>query len=98
MSRSLGLFALAFLVTSSVMGDDALPKEKAAADKTAEKTPAQKLKEDPNDEDAIIALFNAALQAADELADTKPAEAAKSLESFKEELEALKPDKLDAMI
>jgi thiol-disulfide isomerase/thioredoxin len=95
MSRLLILTLFACLVSLSVLADDAPKKEKAPA---AEKTPQHKLKEDPNDEDAIIALFDAALEAADEVADAKPAEAAKRLERFKEELGALKPDKLDAMI
>lgn len=91
MSRLFPL-ALVCLLISPALADDAPKKEKPgkAAEGAAEKTPSQKLKEDPNDKDAIIALVGSALR---ELDESKPDEAIKKLTSLKEELEALKPDK-----
>jgi uncharacterized alpha-E superfamily protein len=87
------LAVICFLV-SPALADDAPKKEKTG--KATEKTPLQKLKEDPNDKASIIALVNAGLAAAGELVDAKPDEAAKKLNSLKDELEALKADKEDA--
>src|SRR5436190_16198956 len=97
MSRLFPLALVCFLI-SPALADDAPKKEKPvkAAENTAEKTPSQKLKEDPNDKGAIIALVNAALQASGELAESKPAEAEQKLNALKDELEALKPDKDEA--
>ena len=94
MSRFLFPLALACFVISPVLGDDAPKKEKSdpTADKGAEKTPSQKVKEDPNDTQSLIALVNAGLQSAMELAETKPDEAIKKLNDLKAELEALTPD------
>ena len=98
MSRLLFPLALIGLLISPVFADDAPKKEKPRkpAEKSAEQTPSQKLKEDPNDEESMIALFNAAVQASDELAETKPDDALAKLSSVKDELEGLKPDKDDA--
>lgn len=97
MSRLFPL-ALVCLLISPALADDAPKKEKPgkAAETTAEKTPSQKLKEDPNDKESIIALVNAVFEAAGELAESKPGEAEQKLNALKEELEALKPDKEDA--
>lgn len=93
------LFPLTFVcfLIAPALADDAPKKEKSAkaTGKTAEKTPSQKLKEDPNDEDSLISLITAALEASDELAESKPDEAIKKLNALKEELAALKPDKDD---
>ena len=97
MSRYLFPLALVAFLISPAFAEDAPKKEKPgeAADKTAEKTPSQKLKEDPNDRDAIIGLVNAGLQSAMELAESKPAEAETKLNALKADLEALKPDKAE---
>jgi len=64
------LFPLAFVcfLIAPALADDAPKKEKSAkaTGKTAEKTPSQKLKEDPNDEDSLISLITAALEASDD--------------------------------
>jgi thiol-disulfide isomerase/thioredoxin len=94
MSRFLFPLALACLLISPALGDDAPKKEKPgeAAEKAAEKTPSQKVKADPNDTQSLIALVNAGLQSAMELAETKPDEAIKKLNDLKAELEALTPE------
>lgn len=94
MVRYLFLLSLAFFLISPVLADDAPKKEKPgeAADKTAEKSPSEKLKEDPNDTQSIINLVNAGLRSAMELAESKPDDAAKLLTGLKTELEALTPD------
>ncbi|MBC7856272.1 MAG: hypothetical protein IAF94_22810, partial [Pirellulaceae bacterium] len=98
MSRFLFPLALACFLISPALADDAPKKEKPgeAADKTTEKTPSQKLKEDPNDTKAIIALVNAGLAAAGELAEAKPDEAEKLLIALKAELDTLTPEKAEA--
>lgn len=98
MSRFLFPLALACFLISPALADDAPKKEKPgeAADKTTEKTPSQKLKEDPNDTKSIIALVNAGLAAAGELAEAKPDEAEKLLTALKAELDALAPEKAEA--
>lgn len=90
MSRFLFPLALACFLISPAFGDDAPKKENPG--EAAEKTPAQKVKEDPNDTQSLIALVNAGLQNAMELAETKPDEAIKKLNDLKAELEALTPD------
>jgi len=98
MSRYLSPLVLACFLISPALADDAPKKDNPAeaAEKTPEKTPAQKLKEDPNDTQAIIALVNAVLRDAGELAEAKPDEAEKKLAALKTELEALTPDKAEA--
>ncbi|MGI8978318.1 MAG: redoxin family protein [Pirellulaceae bacterium] len=98
MSRFLFPLALACFLISPALADDAPKKEKPgeAADKTTEKTPSQKLKEDPNDSQSIIALVNAGLKDAGELAKANPEEAEKKLAELKAELEALEPEKDEA--
>ena len=98
MSRLRFPLALACCLISPALADDAPKKEKPAeaADKTSEKTPSQKLKEDPNDTQSIIALVNAGLKAAGDLAEAKPDEAEKLLTELKAELDALTPEKAEA--
>ena len=98
MSRFLFPLALAAFLISPAFADDAPKKEKPgeAPKESAEKTPSQKLKEDPNDTKAIIALVNAGLQKAMSLAESKPDDAAKLLTDLKAELEAITPDKTEA--
>ncbi len=98
MSRFLLPIALICFLISPALAEDTPKKEKsgAAADKTAEKSPSQKLKDDPNDTQSIIALVNGVLAAAGELADSKPDEAIKKLTDLKAELDALTPDKAEA--
>lgn len=105
MSRFLFPITLACFLISPALAEDAKPpakkappaKEKpaAATDKTAEKTPSQKLKEDPNDMQSLIDLVNAGLQSAMALAESKPAEAEKQLNALKAELDGLSPDKAE---
>ncbi|MFN0021355.1 MAG: redoxin family protein [Pirellulaceae bacterium] len=98
MSRFLFPLALAAILISPAFADDAPKKGKPgeAPKESAEKTPSQTLKEDPNDTKAIIALVNAGLQKAMTLAETKPDDAAKLLTDLKAELEAITPDKAEA--
>jgi thiol-disulfide isomerase/thioredoxin len=98
MSRFLFPLALAAFLISPAFADDAPKKEKPgeAVKESAEKNPSQKLKEDPNDTQSLIALVNAGLQKAMTLAESKPDDAAKLLTDLKAELEAITPDKAEA--
>jgi len=71
-------------------------KKGADEKEKAEKTPAEKLKEDPNDTQAIIGLVNGAFREAMELAENKPDAAEKKLDELKALLEGLQPDKDEA--
>ncbi|MCE9525455.1 MAG: hypothetical protein K8R36_05325, partial [Planctomycetales bacterium] len=94
MSRILFPLALVCFLISPAFADDAPKKEKPAEapKESAEKTPSQKVKEDPNDTKSIVALVNAGLESAESLAESNPDDAAKQLTALKAQLEALTPD------
>lgn len=98
MVRYLTPLALACFLFSPALAEDVPKKEKPAeaAEKTADKTASQKVKEDPNDTQSIIELVNAGLRDVGELAESKPDEAEKKLAELKSELDALTPDKAEA--